>query len=180
MLLNDANPLRIGDLRVAGGVDHVQRVDGCARLRVNSIKRYYDIFAVEAAEDIVKQTDAVWRLKLNERVSRMRLVVDCNARRKFNSYCGTTARAFRFFDGRCEVKALVLEGSAQRLLDKLKIAPIGNGLRFRIGHAENAKHRVIAARENVGAQNVQWHHRKCARYFSQKPFALPRAECHHG
>src|SRR4051812_39781072 len=121
---------------MARPVHHVQRVDGCASLRVNSIKRYYNVFAVEAAEHIVKQTDAVRRLKLDERVSRMGLVVDCNARRKFNSYCGTTARAFRFFDRRCEVKALVLEGSAQRLLDKLKIAPIGNGLRFCIGHAE--------------------------------------------
>src|SRR6476659_10279400 len=117
MLLNDPNPWGIGNLRVAGAVHHVQRGDVCAGLRVNSIKRYYDVFAVEAAEHIIKQTDAVRRLKLNERVSRMGLVVDCNARLKFNSYCVTTARAFRFFDGRCEVKALILESSAQRLLD---------------------------------------------------------------
>ena len=36
-------------------------------------------------------------------------------------------------------------------LDKLKIAPIGNGLRFRVANAENPKQRVIAARKNIGA-----------------------------
>src|SRR6478609_6799443 len=97
MLLNDANPLRISDLGVAGAVHNVKCIDCCTRLRVNSIKRYDDIFAVEAAEDIVKQTDAVRGLKLNERVSGMGLVVDCDASRKFNSHRGAAARALRFF-----------------------------------------------------------------------------------
>lgn len=151
MLLNDPNPLRIGDLGMAGPVHHVQCVDRRASLGVNSRKRYQDIFAIEAAEDIVKQTDAVRGLKLNERVSGMRLVVDRDASGKFNSRCSATARALRFFDGWDKVKALVLERPAQRLLYKLEIAWVGNGLRFRIAHAENAKHCVISARENIGA-----------------------------
>jgi len=151
MLLDDPNPLRIGDLGMARAVHHVQCVDRRASLGVNSRKRYYDIFAIEAAKDIVKQTDAIRGLKLHERVSWMRLVVDRDASRKFNSHTGARARALRFFNGWDEIKALVLESPAQRLLYKLKIAPIRNGLRFRIAHAENAQHHVIAARENIGA-----------------------------
>ena len=157
MLLNDPNPLRISDLGMAGAVHHVECVDRRASLCVNSRKRHQDIFAIEAAEDIVKQTDAVRGLKLNQRVSRMRFVVDRDASRKFNSHRGATARALRFFDGWDEVKALVLECSAQRLLYKLEIARIGSRLRFCVADAENAKHRVIAARKNIGAQNVQRH-----------------------
>src|SRR6266700_1000777 len=136
---------------MAGAVYHVECVDRRACLCVNSRKRYQDIFAIEAAYDIVKQTDAVRGLKLNERVSRMRLVVDRDASRKFNSHRGATARALRFFDGWDKVEALVLECSAQRLLHKFEIARIGNRLRFCIADAENAKRRVIAARENIGA-----------------------------
>src|SRR5262249_32940098 len=116
MLLNDPNPLRIGDLGMAGAVHHVQCVDRRACLGVNSRKRYQDIFAIEAAEDVVKEADTVRGLNLNKRVSRMRLVVDRDASRKFNSYSGVTARALRFFDGWDEVKTLVLECSAQCFL----------------------------------------------------------------
>src|SRR6476661_8893928 len=151
MLLNDPNPLRIVNLAMVRAVHYVQCVDRGASLRVNSGKRHQDIFAIEAAEDIVKQTDPVRGLKFNERISWMRLVVDCDTSRKFNSHRGARARALRFFDGWREVKALVLKCSAQRLLYKLEIARTGNGLRFRVAHAENTKHRVIAARENIGA-----------------------------
>src|SRR6266568_3442688 len=137
MLLNGPNPLRIGDLGMARAVHHVECVDRRASLCVNSRKRHQDIFAIEAAEDVVKQTDPVRGLKLNERVSRMRLVVDRDASRKFNSHRGATARALRFFNGWDEVEALVLECSAQRLLYKLEIAQVENGLRFRVAHAEN-------------------------------------------
>src|SRR5437762_7414978 len=129
MLLNDPNPLRIGDLGMAGAVHHIECVDRRASLGINSRKRHQNIFAIEAAQYIVKQTDAVRCLKLNERVSRMRFVVDRDASWKFNSYRGTTARALRFFDRWDEIEALVLECSAQRLLDKLKIARVGNRLR---------------------------------------------------
>src|SRR6266480_4750739 len=137
MLLNDPNPLRIGDLGMAGAVHHIECVDRRASLGVNSRKRYQDIFAIKAAEDIVKQTNAIRGLKLNERVGRMRFVVDRDASGKFNSHRGATARALRFFDGWDEVKAFVLECSAQRLLYKLEIAEVGNGVRFRVAHAKN-------------------------------------------
>src|SRR6266513_1955467 len=155
MLLNDPNPLRIGDLGMAGAVHHVECVDRRASLGINSRKRHQNIFAIEAAKYIVKQTDAVRCLKLNERVSRMRFVVDRDASRKFNSRRGATARALRFLDRWDEVEALILECSAQRLLDKRKITNVRNGLRFRVAHAKNAKHRVIAPRKNISAQNVQ-------------------------
>ena len=145
MLLNDPNPLGIGDLGMAGAVHHVQCIDRRASLCINSRKRHQDIFAIEAAEDIIKQTDAVRGLKLNQRISRMRLVVDRDAGREFNSHSGATARALRLFDGCSEVKALVRECPSQRLLYKLEIARIGNGLRFRVAYAKNAKHRAIAA-----------------------------------
>src|SRR6476620_7505443 len=160
MLLNDPNPLRIGNLGMARAVHHVQFVDRRASLGVNSRKRYYDIFAIQAAKDIVKQTDPVGGLKFDERVSRMRVVVDCDSSRKFNSHRGARARALRFFDGWCEVKALALECAAQSLLDKLEIARAGNRLRFRVAYPKNAKRCVISTRENIGAQNVQRHDRK--------------------
>src|SRR5205814_3599007 len=151
MLLNDPNPLRIGDLGMAGAVHNVECVDRRASLGINSRKRHQNIFAIEAAKYIVKQTDAVGCLKLNERVSRMRFVVDRDASRKFNSNSGAAVRALRFLDRREEVEELVLECSAQCLFYKLEIARVGNGLRFRVAHAENAKRRVIAARKNIGA-----------------------------
>src|SRR5512132_622926 len=112
MLLNDPDPLRIGDLGMAGAVHHIERVDRRASLCVNSRKRHQNIFAIKTTQHIIKQTDPVRGLKLNERVSRMRLVVDRDASRKFNSDRGATARALRFFDRWDEVKALVLECSA--------------------------------------------------------------------
>ena len=116
ILLNNPDTLRIGDLGMAGAVHHVQCVDRRACLGINSRKRHQDIFAIEAAQHIVKQTNTVRGLKLNERVSRMRFVVDRDASRKFNSLCGATARALRFFDRWEEVEALVFECSAQCLL----------------------------------------------------------------
>src|SRR4029077_4991965 len=151
MLLNDPYSLRIGDLGMAGAVHHVQCVDRRASLGINSRKRHQNIFAIEATQHIIKQTDPVRGLKLNERVRRLRFIIERDASRKFNSHRSRTARALRFFDGWGEVKALVLECSAQRLLYKLEIAPVGNGLRFCVAYAENAKHRVIAAWKNVGA-----------------------------
>src|SRR4030095_13063663 len=157
ILLNDPDPLRVGDLRMAGAIHHVQCVDRRASLGVNSRKSHQNIFALETAQHIIKQTDPVRGLNLNERVSRMRFVVDRDASRKVNSHRGTMARVLRFFDRWNEVEALVLECSAQRLFYKLEIARVGNGLRFCVTHAENAKHRVIAAGKNIGAQNVQRH-----------------------
>src|SRR6476469_9319919 len=151
MLLNDPNPLRIVNLAMVRAVHYVQCVERGASLRVTSGKRHQDICAIEAAEDVVKQTDPVRGLKFNERISWVRLVIDCYASRKFNSHRGARARALRFFDGWDKVKALILARPAQRLLDKLEIAWVGNGLRFRIAHAENAEHRIISARENIGA-----------------------------
>src|SRR4029453_5626782 len=136
---------------MAGAVYHVECVDRRASLGVNSRKRHQNIFAIEATQHIIKQTDPVRGLKLNERVRRMRFIVECDTSRKFNSHRSRTARALRFFDWWAEVEGLGLEGSAQRLLYKLEIAQVGNGLRFRVAHAENASHCVIAARKNVGA-----------------------------
>ena len=112
MLLKDPDPMQISDLGMGGAVHHVECVDRRASLGVNSRKRHQDIFAIETAQYIIKQTDSVWRLKLHECVSRMRFVVDGDASWKFNSHRGTTARALRFFDGWDEVEALVLECSA--------------------------------------------------------------------
>src|SRR6187551_3136653 len=132
---------------MAGAVHDVECVDRRAGLGINSRKPHKYIFAVEAAEHIVKQTDAVRGLKLDERVSRKRFVVDRDARWKLDSDCGATARALRFFDGWIEVEVLVLKRLAQGLLDKFEIAGVGNRLRFRVAHAENAKHRVVATRK---------------------------------
>src|ERR687891_263724 len=109
MLLKDPDPLGIGDLRMGGTVHRIECVDRRASLGVNSRKRHQDIFAIETAKDIVKQTDAVRGLKLNERVRWMRLVVDRDASWKFDSHRGATGRALRFFDGWDEIEALVLE-----------------------------------------------------------------------
>ncbi len=90
----------------------------------------------------------------------MRLVVDGDASWKFNSHRGPTTRPLRLFDRWQEIKALVLKCSAQRLRYKFKIALVGNGLRSRVAYTKNPKRGVVAARKNVGAQNVQRHNRK--------------------
>src|SRR3954452_14494453 len=115
MLLNDPNPLRIGDLGMAGAVHNVECVDRRTSLGLNSRKRHQNIFEIEAAKYIVKQSDAVRCLKLNERVSQMRFVVDRDASRKFNSHSGAAAQAPRFFNGWEQVEALVLESVSQCL-----------------------------------------------------------------
>src|SRR2546423_11015911 len=137
MLLNCAYPLQIGNLRAAGGIHHIERVDRCAGLSVNSKKRDQNILAIKAAEHIIKQSDTVRGLKFNQGVSRMRLVVDRDPRGKFNANGRAKARALRLFDRWHEIEAFVLECAAQRLFYQLEIGRTRNGARFRIASTEN-------------------------------------------
>ena len=157
MLLNRPDAVGIRDLGMSGAVHHIQRIDGRASLGVNTRKRDQNIFAIETAQDVVKQTDPVGGLNLNKRVRRMRLVVDGNARRKFNRWREMTALALRLFDQWQKIEALVFEGSSQSLLYQREISRVGGRAGVHVAHAENSEHHVVAARKNVGAQNVQWH-----------------------
>ena len=47
---------------------------------------------------------------------------------------------------------------------------------FRVAHPKNAKYDVVAARKNVGAQNVQRNNGERSGNLCQQPFTLPRAE----
>src|SRR5215211_2468734 len=143
MLLDDSHSLRIGDLGMAGTIYHVEGIDRCAILGVNSRERYQDIVAIERTQYIIQQADAVRSLKLNQRVIRKGLVVDRDASGKLNSNRDATAQTLRFFDGWNKVEALVFECSAQSLLYKLEIARVRNWLRFRVAHAENTKDRIV-------------------------------------
>src|SRR5437667_6241038 len=176
MLLNRPDAVGIRDLGMSGAVNHIQRIDGRASLGVNTRKRDQNIFAIETAQDVVKQTDPVGGLNLNKRVRRMRLVVDGNARRKFNRWREMTALALRLFDQWQKIEALVFEGSSQGLLHQLEIARASDRASFRIAHTKNAKHHVVAARKNIGAQNVQWQNGERSGNFRQQTFTLPRAE----
>src|SRR5436190_461005 len=94
---------------------HIEGVDRCAGLSVNSKKRDQNILAIKTAERIIKQSDTVRGLKFNQRVSRMRLVVDRDARGKFNADGQANAQELRFFDRWHKIEAFVLECAAQRL-----------------------------------------------------------------
>src|SRR5438477_10283392 len=137
MLLDRPYPLQIGNLCVTESIHRIKRIDRRAGLGTNSKKRDQDILAIKAAEHIIKQSDTVRGLKFNQRVSRMRFVVDGDARGKFNADGRAKARALCFFDRRHKIKAFVLECAAQRLFYQLEIARARNGSRFCIANTEN-------------------------------------------
>src|SRR5262249_24942480 len=98
MLLDRPDPVRIGDLGMTGAVHHVQRVNRSAGLRVNTRERVKNVFAIETVQHVVKQSEPVWSLNLNERVSGMHLVIDGDASRKFDCRSKATALAPGLFD----------------------------------------------------------------------------------
>src|SRR5438034_11356406 len=98
MLLNQLDAVGIGDFGMSRAVQPIQRINGGTSLSVNTRKRDQNIFAIKAAQHVVKQTDPVRRLNLNKRVRRMRFVIDGNARWKFNAWQNTTALALRLFN----------------------------------------------------------------------------------
>src|SRR2546428_883657 len=106
----------------------------------------------------------------------MRFVIDGNACWKFNSWRGTTALALRLFDQWHKIEALVFECSSQGLLHQLEVTRVSDRMSFGIAHAKNAEHHVVAARKNIGTQNVQRHNGKRSGDLRQQPFTLPRAE----
>src|SRR5206468_1493922 len=96
-----------------------------------------------------KQAEAVGSLDLNQRVSRMRLVVHSNARRKFDRRSETApALTLRFFNQRKKIKILVIERVAQSLLDHFEGTRIGHSMCFGIADAKNAQHDVVSAGKN--------------------------------
>ena len=98
MLLDHPDPVRIGDFGVVGAVHHIQRINRRAGLRVNTRQRDQNIFAIKVAQHVVEHSEPVRSLNLNERVGRMRFVIDGDSRRKFDYWRETTALAFRLFD----------------------------------------------------------------------------------
>src|SRR3954467_5133744 len=112
MLLNRAYPLQIGNLGVARGIHHIERIDRRAGLGVNSKKRDQNVLTIETAEHIIKQTDTVRDLKFNQGVSRMRFVVDRDSRGKFNANGRAKTRALRLFDRWHKIEGFVLECAA--------------------------------------------------------------------
>jgi hypothetical protein len=97
-LLDRPDPMRIGNLATCGTIHGIQSINGCASLRVDARERDQKIFAVKAGQDVVKQAEPVRCLNLNKRINRMRFVIDCNPRRKFNSCRKTMALVLGFFD----------------------------------------------------------------------------------
>src|SRR5216684_4214446 len=153
MLLNRPYPLQIGNFRVTEGVYRVERVDRRTGLGINSKKRDQDILAVKTAKHIIKQSDTVRGLKFNQCVSRVRFVVDGDARGKFNAHGRAKARALRFLDRWAKIEGLVLECLLQRLFYQVEIARTRNGSRFRIANTENAKQRIVVTWKNIGTQD---------------------------
>src|SRR5213596_1782630 len=98
MLLDRPDPVRIGDLGITGAVHHIQGINRSAGLRVNTRERDQNVFAIETVQHVVKQSEPVWSLNLNERVAWVCSAIDGNAGRKFNCRPETTALALRLFD----------------------------------------------------------------------------------
>src|SRR5260370_3141735 len=94
-----SNGMEISNLGARKGIHEIQSIDGGPVLRVNTRKCDGDILAIRAGENIVKQSEPVRSLDLDQCINRMRFVIYANVDRKFDSWCkAVAALVFRSFD----------------------------------------------------------------------------------
>src|SRR5438876_7620168 len=79
MRLKRVDAVGIGDLGVSRAIDHIKGIDGGAGLGADARKGDGNAFAIEAGKDVVKQAESISRFDLDQRVSRVRFVIDGNA-----------------------------------------------------------------------------------------------------
>ena len=80
MRLKRVDPVGIGDLGVSRPIDHVKGIDGGAGLGADARKGDGNAFAIQAGENVVKQAESISGLDLDQRVSRVRSVIDGNGK----------------------------------------------------------------------------------------------------
>src|SRR5439155_20397956 len=77
--------LRIRNFVSRVGIDHIKGVDGRAFLRADARERDVNSFSAKTGQQIVEKPEAIGRLHLHQRISRMRLVIDSDACREIES-----------------------------------------------------------------------------------------------
>src|SRR6266404_3189838 len=82
-VLKSGDSIRISDFAASGAVGHIERIDRCPFLRANARENNVCPFASERREQIVKKPHAIGRFDLNQRVDRVRFVVDRDSGWKF-------------------------------------------------------------------------------------------------
>src|SRR6266516_1146123 len=117
---------------------------------------------------MIEQTEAIRSLDVYERVSRMRLVIDGNASRKFDFLdVPTPALTRRSLDERQKIEVLMLERALQSLFDEFAVTLVGDGMSLRAAHSKDTQNDAISAGENICAQNINWNDRKRSSNFGQ-------------
>src|SRR5438876_6976293 len=99
MSLDRGNAVRIDNLSVGGAIHDIQSIDGCAILRVNPRERDRNTRAIKGGENIVKQSEPVWSLNLDQGIHRVRFIIHADMGGKLDSWRQREATlTFRFFD----------------------------------------------------------------------------------
>src|SRR4051812_46318479 len=152
LLLQGGNTLRFGDFRAVCTVRHVKRVRSRTVLGADTGKCDRYAFASQAGKQIVEETETVPRLDLNQSVGRVRLVIDCNSRRKFHILCRTPQTLTpRFIDYGPEIKVLFLQGVPERFFHQIEVSLVGYGATFGVANMKNVENGVIPSSKSVHA-----------------------------
>src|SRR4030095_6871810 len=83
MMLDSSDAVRIGYRGAGRVVGDIKGIDGRAFLRADAGQNNVDAFLPEHSQQIVKKSNPVGRLDLDQRVNRVRFVVDCDCGWKF-------------------------------------------------------------------------------------------------
>src|SRR5438132_2335684 len=107
----------------------------------------------------------------------MRFVIDGDAGWEFQLLQASMLDLMaRLLEQRRKLKDLNFECVTQRVFHLSAVLSLGHGLSFRIANTKNGQNCVVFARENVGAQNIEWNNRKRSRDFRQKMQTVPSAK----
>src|SRR5437016_7129525 len=107
----------------------------------------------------------------------MRFVIDCNSGRKLQFLQPPMLDfATRLFQQWRKLKRLNFERLSQRVFHQGAVQCLRYRTPFHIAYAKNGENRVVFARKNVCAQNIQRNNRKRSRDLRQKMRTIPRAK----
>src|SRR5438128_4410213 len=152
MVLKNDVAMRIADFDVSRLVNDVKRVNRGATLCADARQSDCHTCAIEAGEKIIQQSEAVRRLDLNKRVSRMRFVVDRDAGGELDLWAESLACFFSsLFDQRPELEPFVLECAAQSFFHRVELVLVRDCAAICVADAEDIEGNVVAARKDVGA-----------------------------
>src|SRR5436190_21914563 len=169
-LLQGGNSGGVADFPARSAIGHIESIDRRALLGTDTRKGDRHAFFAESGKQLIKQSEAVRRLNLNECVSWMRLVLDGYASRKIHPSATGLLGDFpsRPIKKRRKIKAFVAERIPKRRFNEPVIAPVCHRVKFHVAHSKNVQHDVVAAGVNIGAQDIDWNDGKRACNFGEK------------